>query len=464
VAKPHIDGSSARYASLYITDHIHKPSGVTSRRVSSDMLRCHRRPLAHNASWMLGGQGANLLLQVAFFILLARFLGVTQYGIFAGAFALISMVTPYSTLGSAMLFMRYVTGDEGAAAVYWGNSLAITAVVSIGLAALFGYIGPVITGAHSRLLFVALALANCLFGQIVGLASSIFQTFENMRPAAILTLLANGARLLVLMVMQRMFPHASAMQWSVGVLIASFGAAMLSLGWVWSQIGQPQFSARLIWGRVREGVGFSFAGTTQAVYNDIDKTMLSHFGFNRENGSYTLAYRIVDVATAPIVAMDAAILPRYFHLSHQGVQAVGRLAVKALSMALPLGLVIGIGTLLVAPVVPRLVGRDFSLTLVALRWLCWLPLLRGVHMLTGSALTGAGHQNLRTIAQLSVAAANIVLNVWWINRFGWIGAAWSSVVCDGLLAIVNASILLWLWKASVVSGLKDLPETECVTR
>lgn len=408
------------------------------------MVQHRRRPVAHNASWMLAGQVANSLLQIGFFVLLARFLGVVQYGVFAGAFALVSLVTPYSSLGSGMLFMRYVISEERAANVYWGNSLAITTTISFGLAAFFSCIGPIVTGTDSRLMFAALTLANCLFAQLVGLSSIVFQTFESMRPAAILTLLANAARLLVLVVMQRMLHHAGAVQWSVGVLIASFAAAVVAVGWVWSVIGKPQFNGPLICTRIREGVGFSFAGTTQAVYNDVDKTMLSHFGFNRENGSYTLAYRIVDFATAPIVAMDAAILPRYFRRSHLGMQGIGRLALKALAISLPLGLAIGACLLIVSPLVPRIVGRDFSLTLVSLRWLCWLPLLRGIHMLTGSALTGTGHQSFRTIAQLTVAAINIALNIWWISRFGWIGAAWSSVVCDGLLAIINGCLLLWL--------------------
>jgi O-antigen/teichoic acid export membrane protein len=97
-------------------------------------------------------------------------------------------------------------------------------------------------------------------------------------------------------------------------------------------------------------------------------------------------------------------------------------------------------------VIPRVVGRDFSGVLIALRWLCWIPLLRGIHRITGSALTGSGHQRLRTVAQLSVAAVNLGLNLWWIPMYGWIGAAWSSVASDGLLAVLNPVILLSVWR------------------
>jgi O-antigen/teichoic acid export membrane protein len=213
-----------------------------------------------------------------------------------------------------------------------------------------------------------------------------------------------------------------------------------------AEIGPAAFERELILRRVHEGLGFSFAGTTQATYNDVDKVMLSHYGLNRENGFYTLAYRVIDVATSPIVALDAAILPRFFHLGHAGMPKVVRLAVKSAGASVLLGAGIAVGVLLLAPLIPHMVGRDFSGALIALRWLCWIPLLRGIHRMTGGALTGSGRQNLRTAAQLTVAAVNILLNLWWIPAYGWIGAAWSSVASDGLLALLTSLILLWTWR------------------
>jgi O-antigen/teichoic acid export membrane protein len=124
---------------------------------------------------------------------------------------------------------------------------------------------------------------------------------------------------------------------------------------------------------------------------------------------------------------------------------VVKLAAKTAGVAVLLGAVIAAAVLLLAPLIPHLVGRDFSGVLVALRWLCWIPLLRGIHRVTGGALTGSGHQNFRTASQLSVAALNFVLNLWWIPVYGWIGAAWSSLASDGLLAILNTVLLLWIW-------------------
>lgn len=421
-----------------------------------EKVRQHR--ISRNATWVLLGQGTNFLIQAGYFILLARLLGVREYGIFAGAFAFVNLVTPYSALGAGMLFMRYVTADRAKAAVYWGNSIAVTVVVSLVIAGGLCIAGPALTKVHSHLIFVILVLANCLFSQIATLGSQVFQTFEKMRWVAILSMVTSVARLVVLIVMQVTLHHATAFQWSIGVFIASACAAGFSIALVKAEIGPAGFERDLVIRRAAEGFGFSFAGTTQAAYNDVDKVMLSHYGLNRENGFYTLAYRVIDFATTPIIGLDVAVLPRFFRLGRGKMSDVVTLAFKSTAAAAVLGMLIYVGVLLTAPLIPYLVGHDFSGVLMALRWLCWLPLLRGIHRITGSALTGSGRQNLRTAAQVTVAVANLLLNLWWIPVYGWIGAAWSSVISDGLLAVLNTFMLLWLWRrwsgreASLLAG------------
>jgi O-antigen/teichoic acid export membrane protein len=407
-------------------------------------LREHQ--VSRNASWILLGQGANFFLQALFFVLLTRLLGVTEYGVFSGAFALVSLTTPYSSLGAGMLFMRYVTADRAQAGVYWGNTLLVTTAVSLVFAVSFYFAGPAITHTRSHVIFFVLAIANCLFSQVVEIASMVFQTFEKMRYTALLSLLSNLGRLLALLLMMAALRHATAVQWSVGILAASGSAAALAFAWVRREVGPLAFDPALIRRRLFEGVGFSFAGTTQNAYNDIDKTMLSHYGLNWENGFYSLAYRMVDFATTPIVAMDSAILPRFFQGGRRDLSRTARLAFRSAGVAAVVGLAVALAVLLFAPFVLRLVPKGFGGAMVALRWLCWLPALRGIHRLTGGALTGSGRQGLRTASQFTVAAMNFLLNLWWIPAYGWIGAAWSSVASDGALAVLNSAMLFWVWR------------------
>jgi O-antigen/teichoic acid export membrane protein len=400
--------------------------------------------MARNASFMFGGQGISFLTQAIYFVLLARLLGATEYGVFAGAFALVSIVAPYSALGANMLFMRYVPREARSGPVYWGNSLLITTVLSAVLAGLFAVVGPRYTHIPSPMLFVVLTVANCFLQQIIMIGASVYQTFEKMHVTATLTLISNLARLAVLVAMKVWMRHANALQWSVGMTLGTAVAAAWSVHLVYKEVSGMRFSVRLAVRRMGEGIGYSFAGSTQAVYNDLDKTMLSHYNLSAENGPYTLAYRITDFATSPIAAVDAVIMPRFFQYGAERMGDVMALVRKSMRTAVLMGLGAGVVLLLCAPLTPLLVGKGFGNVVIALRWLCVLPVLRAVHRISGSALTGIGYQNVRTAAQFAVAAVNLGLNVWWIPRYGWIAAAWSSVVADGLLAVLNVVLLFWV--------------------
>ena len=208
----------------------------------------------------------------------------------------------------------------------------------------------------------------------------------------------------------------------------------------------PTFDGSLLKTRFWEGLGFSFAGTTEAVNNDLDKIMLSHYGMEVQNGFYTLAYRVIDFGTSPIGALNTAVTQRQFVLGHKGISPVMKLAIKSLGISIGLGLIIAIGTRLIAPVLPMIAGKGFVGAIAVLNILCWLPLIRGIHQMSGSAVTGMGKQNWRTATQASVAILNVGLNVMWIPKFGWQGAAWSTLASDGALAVLNFCLLLLLWR------------------
>lgn len=413
-------------------------------RVRSRLGRARRHDISRNAGWILAGQIVGFVLQTVFFILLARFLGVTEYGRFAGALALSTILMPYSPIGAGMLFMRYVTADPSLAAAYWGNCLAIIAGMSALIALGLYLLGPMLRLSQDPRLVLVLVLSNCLCLQIVLCSSTVFQTLNCFRETAILRLLPYLLRLAALLAIRPVLHHANASQWAGGVLASSLLAALVALMWVRAAIGPARLDLRLARMRFSEGGGYSFAGSTQSAYNDVDKAMLSRYGLNEQNGIYTLAYRVIDMACTPVQAIDGAALPRYFKLNHFGFAAVLRSAKKLIPAAALTGLGMGLCTVLAAFAIPHLAGRDFSEVVIAVRWLCVLPVLRGVHQLAGGAITSAGFQRYRTGGQLFVAVSNVGLNLWLIPRFGWHGAAWSSLASDGALGLINVSLLLWL--------------------
>jgi O-antigen/teichoic acid export membrane protein len=400
--------------------------------------------MGRNAGWMVIGQGLNLLLQTGYFILLARLLGVREYGVFAGAFAFVAMATPYSTLGSGILFVRYVGADHSKFAAHWGNVILSSAVAGSILTVALCLIASHILNQASASIVLLVGTANCIFAQLVASMAFIFQAFELLKTTALLNLLTNALRFLAVAIMSETLPSASAKDWAVATVLISILAATVGFVIVTKRFGRPKFFPRMLVEHGLEGLGYSLGWSAQSAYNDIDKTLLSHYGLNTQNGIYTMAYRAVDVATTPIIALDAAAFPRYVRDSANTPDVVPALSIKLAKRASLVGLLASAILFLAAPLIPLLVGQGFVETVSALRWLCLLPAMRGIHYLTGCALTGMGFQRYRTTSQLFVAALNLGLNLWLIPRYGWLGAAWTSLVSDGLLAVVNWTLIRWI--------------------
>ncbi len=400
--------------------------------------------LARNAGWLFAGQGLSFAVQGVYFVVLARLLGTTQYGILAAAFALVSIVSQYSPMGSGLLFLRYVSPDHSRFRDYWGNILLSIAALGTLLVLALYWSGPWLVGRDGAAVLLVLAIGECLCGQLTTCIGQIFQTFERMRITATLNLLTNLLRLMLAAGMLGVLRHATAWQWATASLAVSIIAAGSAFVAVTNCFGWPKFVPRLLMRRLAEGFIFAVSGSTTSSYNDIDKVMLGHYGMAVANGIYSMAYRVVNICTMPIMSIYAAAFPRFFREGVNGVRTTEPLARRLLKRTLLLALLGAVGMFIVAPLIPLLVGKGFSQSVVALRWLCLIPVFRSLHVSAGDALSGAGHQRYRLASQLIAAGFNFCLNLYLIPHYSWVGAAWASLLTDGGLAAMNWTVLLWI--------------------
>lgn len=424
--------------------------------LAAETRRLRNSPLAHNAGWMMAGQGMGLFLQAVNFIVLARLLTRVEYGIFAGAFAFTGLVSQYSALGTGTVFIRYVSVDHGKFAVYWGNILLAVLGMSGLMVMVMPFLGKHTLNPASASLVLISTMANCICGPLITEIARIYQAYETMRITATLNLLTQAMRTIAAVVLFVTIHHATAWQWASVSLAVSAIAATIAVVSVIVRFGWPRFSSQLFAKHGVEGVNYAFAASTSAIYNDVDKTMLSHYGMNAANGVYSLAYRVIDIATIPIFSIRDAALPRLFQSGHAGILSASELANRLLKRSLIYTAIAAVGILLLSPLIPLIVGREFAETAAVLRWLCLIPFFRAIHLMTGAALTGAGFQRYRTAGQLVAALFNFGINLWLIPYFGWLGAAWSSLATDGALGMFNYAAVRFLVSKSRAA--KPLPE------
>src|SRR5579862_3818289 len=223
---------------------------------------------------MLVGQGLSFLLQAGYFVLLARLLGVREYGIFAGAFACVSIALPYSTLGSGLVFVRHVGSQPSIFSVYWGHIILSAVTAGTVLTAALCLVAPHVLNQASASIVFLVGIGNCVFAQFVASTGFVFQTFERLQMTAALNILTNCLRFLAVGIMTMLMPHASARQWALASMYISILAAIASFVIVARSFGHPEFAPRMLLSHASEGFGFSLGWSAQSAYNDIDKTLL----------------------------------------------------------------------------------------------------------------------------------------------------------------------------------------------
>jgi O-antigen/teichoic acid export membrane protein len=414
--------------------------------------------LARNTAWMITGQGMRLVIQAAYFIEIARSLGVSNYGAFVGVVALVGVVYPFASLGGGNLLVKNVARDTKLFASYWGRALTLTACSGTILFLAVCMVSHFVLPPSIPRLLVAMVAAADIFGlSVITLSAQAFQAFERLRWTATLNVMMSGGRLAGALILIAIQPHPSALLWSYLYFGSTAVVAVVACILVCKQLGLPKFSWPQSAAEMREGFYFSASQTSQTVYNDIDKTMLARLSTLEATGIYGAAYRIIDVSFVPVSALLWASYPSFFRAGSRGISASLSYAKPLLLRALTYAGVVCFALLLAAGIVPRILGPEYRSTAEALRWLSVLPVLKAVHYFLSDTLTGAGHQGLRTSLQAGVAVFNVLLNLWIIPAYSWRGAAWSSIASDGALALSVAVAVLLLNRRSHATKINSEP-------
>lgn len=395
--------------------------------------------LAMNTLSMFMGQGLRLVIQAAYFILMAHRLGPAEYGRFVGVTALVAIVSPFVGIGSDKLLVKHVANDRSRMGLAFTSGLCVivvTGVVATGLTlALSRWILP---ASATAFMVAMICFADLIAFRIVDLTASAFQAAEHMAMTARLNVSLSAFRLFGMLGLAVASRNATALSWSevyAGTTVIAMVTALVSVRRI---VVSPAVSVHWIRSQLPEGFAFAIGQSAQTVYNDLDKTMLARLATVEATGIYAAAYRLIDVSFTPVRALLFAAYPSFFRFQGDLAGSVA-FAKGLLRRPVVISSILFVAILLFAPVVPLVLGVEYSRAVETLRWLSLLPLLKSVHYFLADALTGAGYQARRMGVQIAVALFNIGINLWLIPRWSWRGAAWASIASDTLLVV-----LLWL--------------------
>ncbi len=423
-------------------------------KLKSGIAHLSQKAMVRDTLWMMLAQGLRLILQAVYFVIIARVLGAEQYGSFVGATALVAILSPFASLGSGHLLIKNVSRNRALFGEYWGNALFMIFSSGLALIVFMLCIARFILPATIPLLLVFLvAVTDLIFARIIDTAGQAFGAVLWLSKTAQLDILPQITRLIAAFALLSFFSHPGAVEWSFLYMISTAVSALMGVFLVHRSIGLPKLALSLVKPEIRDGFYFSVSLSAQTIYNDIDKTMLARLSTLEGTGIYAAAYRLIDVSFVPVRSLLAAAYTRFFQHGATGLSGTINFAKRLLPIAAIYGASAGVGLFLFAPVIPYILGEEYAGAVEALRWLAPLLFLKSIHYFAADALTGAGFQGVRSAVQVVVAVFNVLINFWVIPIYSWRGAAWSSLVSDGLLMLGLWVMIAFLYQKET-QGLK----------
>jgi len=384
---------------------------------------------------MTAGASLRTLAQAGIFLIIARILGSKEYGAYAAVLALAGTLGNFGGFGAQMILLRDVSRVPSTFSPVWSRTLGTTIASAPVLMIVYLIMTRILLPDISWIVSLSLGIAEILFIPAIYNAVTGCLGLEHMGRAATLALLPVIFRFIcavLLIPMSTLLPHSTHLTvWSLFYGMSAATSSVIVINYVHCLFGRPaRIQPSDILFIVKEGIPFAAGGAALKLYSDIDKTMLAKIASFESAGIYSAAYRVIDMASLPISSFFAAASSRFFRAGLNGTQNASRHAVRILPLPLFYAACMGIVIYVSAPLMPAILGNDFSCAVEALRWLAWLPLVVTPRRILQTALGSSGRQNTAVLVVACGALLNITLNLLSIPRWDWKGAVIATYASD----------------------------------
>lgn len=401
------------------------------------------RTIFKNALAITGGSLALRVLNFLFTILVVRQLGDDGFGKYSIVLAFVGLFQIFAELGMSQYVMREIARNHDRARSLFWNLVALRFL--LGLAGMiFIPIGAILYGYSTELVIgVLIYTVTFLLSAIAMPLTVLLTAFERLGFVTFLTVLTQAIFIAfgaLFMILQLNFI------WLIIAALISLLPQIALAIWIIRRDNIPLFPVRIAprnWpGLLRAGVPFGIISLALTIAFSIDTVMLSGQVSEHAVGWYNVAYNLVRSLMFIFTGFSQAMVPSlsrtFVNDAHQ-VESWYRRSVKFI-MILSLPLAVG-GMALAFPLISFLYTDQFLPAASALQVLIWdVPLLMFTSF-CGNMTTVVGEEKAAARIYSINAAANVILNLYAIPRFGIVGAALVTVVTD-LIGALQFHMLL----------------------
>lgn len=395
-----------------------------------------------NMSWIGVSQVIASICGFIWTILITRYLGVTQYGIFGFATSLTGILAITTDLGISTHIVRHIATDYDSAPKYLGNAIPLKSIFATGTFILTLIILIIMKSNELVISITLLFTIEMIIKSYVGLLNGSFMAFEEGKYQGIGNTILHA--ILLIFILITIFTDLGL----YGIAISYIVANLISLTYLYyffeKHIAKPKFEFDKEFCKkiTMYSLPFAATGVLYSIYYSIDGVMLSGMVGNYATGIYNATTKLMLVLTIFYSVYSAVIFPimsKFYKNDKKLLLISYEKSIKYLMLVMvPLAISTMIYSL---DIILLIYGREFdpaSSVLSILIWTVCLLFISGA----GNNLLNASHKEVTVTKIYTVAAVfNVGLNLIMIPYLTYNGAAITTVLSDLLIVAIQSYVI-----------------------
>ena len=395
-----------------------------------------------NMSWLLISQIIASVCGFLWTMLMARYLGVNNYGILGFAVSVSGILGIIDDLGISAHIVRQVATDNESAPKYLGNIIPFKLI----LAAINLIVTPIILfllKLDEYTIFITLlftieiilkSYTNSLFG--------VFQAFEKGKYQGIGNILMNSSTFLFILI--SIYADLGLIGISISYILANLLSFIYTYYILNRYIVKPKYE--LNWKFCKKitilSLPFAITGILYTIYYSIDLVMLTKLVGNYANGIYNATYKLISVLTLFYSVYTAVIFPvmsKFFKDDKKLLTISYEKSIRYLMLVI---IPIATGTVFYSlDIIQLIYGHQYDQAASVLSILIWTVCLLFISGASNNLLNASHKETTVTKIYAIAAVFNVILNFIMIPYFSYNGAAITTVLSDALIVTLQTYVI-----------------------
>ncbi len=389
--------------------------------------------------------GIRLLIQTCTLLLVARLLGASDYGLFAGIAALAVLIGTFSTFGTHLVLL----GEVSKSPTQCGQilSYAVPTTLIFGSVLFLLYIGICLLLFHnlnpSLIVIICIGLTEILLLPLFLLSTIEELALGKTAYSQLLVIFPLGLRTFAVGLVLFVAPSEPLILFAWLYLVSALFALVCRKffkpnAWLgpndWRLANKQE---------LRNSAGYAALALTAAGPTELDKMLAVKLLPLETSGVYVAASRVMGAVALPIMALLLAALPRLFRTYSASAKQSSRLNIWIIITVLIYSVLISSALWWIAPWIELLFGPHYHGMTDLLRWFCYvIPLL--LFRISLANILMSMHEpwlrvGIESLGMFLLVVASVIFSLY----FGILGIILALALSEAIMGIFSLIIVFY---------------------